>query len=267
MATLQWEFDPQEIDAIHRQIDASRDSAFVDARIDKNVEGDPPAVSKRDFWDAHLIAQLTSQQRSGPESPVSVFIQDELEAISLDACRDVADLHQHVTTTLREHGGIRFYDKIGRACDVNYQRLFEEDGWDDIAERLETLREFRCTDPRPAHAETEREVCKLVSDEIDGEGLHRIGPKQSRNLLQVLGFTRYETPLDSRISRWCNDHLDLPYRVTGDGLSDPEFYDFHMDLVQAVCNEADVLPCVFDAAVFSSYDDGGWSEEQAAGTF
>lgn len=101
---------------------------------------------------------------------------------------------------------------------------------------------------------------------MNGDGLHQIGPKQSRNLLQVLGLTRYETPLDSRISKWLNKNLELPYHISGGGLDSPEFYNFHMDLIQSACEEANEVPCVFDAAVFASYD-SGWSEEEAETTF
>lgn len=97
-------------------------------------------------------------------------------------------------------------------------------------------------------------MATYLSDEFSGEGFHQIGSKQSRNILQILGLTRYEIPLDSRITKWLNSNLDLPYHVSGNGLRNAEYYHFIMDLVQDACTTAEVLPCIFDAAVFSSYD-------------
>jgi hypothetical protein len=34
-----------------------------------------------------------------------------------------------------------------------------------------------------------------------------VGPTQARNLLQSLGLTWYEIPLDSRVVRWLRDRL------------------------------------------------------------
>ena len=45
------------------------------------------------------------------------------------------------------------------------------------------------------------------------------------------------------------------------GLADQGYYEFVMDVFQPLCKEADVFPCVLDAAIFSSFDDGGWTEE------
>lgn len=266
MATIEWEFTSEEIAAVREIVVDARDDGFVTERIDANVEGDAPTVTRRRFWDAHLAAQLTSQQRSGPDSPVTTFVRDHLADLSLQTCVDARDVRELVASRLEAHGGIRFYNTIGEACEANYERLFEEGGWNDVIARLESLQDLRDQEPHPSHADDERDVCRFLYDGVAGEGLHRIGPKQSRNLLQVLGLTRYETPLDSRISRWLNRSLDLPYHVSGGGLGQPEYYDFHADLVQAACREAGVLPCVFDAAVFASYDTG-WTEADAGATF
>jgi hypothetical protein len=80
-----------------------------------------------------------------------------------------------------------------------------------------------------------------------------IGPKQSRNLWQWLGLTRYEIPLDSRVTRWINKHLS--FRVETAALADPAYYEMMLDHIQTLCKRAGVLPCVFDAAAFD-YGEG-----------
>ncbi len=65
-----------------------------------------------------------------------------------------------------------------------------------------------------------------------------------------MGLARYEIPLDSRIVRWLNAEV-FPWTLSAQALADPNYYEFVMDSVRALCSRAGVLPCVFDAAVFS----------------
>ena len=87
-----------------------------------------------------------------------------------------------------------------------------------------------------------------------GENLKGFGPKQSRNLWQDLGLTRYEIPLDSRVTDWVNVNEILPFKLTAGALADRAYYEFVMDAFQTLCRAAGVLPCVLDAAVFSVKD-------------
>ena len=89
---------------------------------------------------------------------------------------------------------------------------------------------------------------------------HGFGPKQARNLLQSLGLTRHEIPIDSRIAKWLND-FGFPVRLSASALGDRHYYAFVMDGVQALCRASEVAPCVLDAAIFASFDGGGWTEE------
>jgi hypothetical protein len=268
MVAISWKFTESEIREIQAIVDEYQDNPFVTRRIEQNVDSDTPDVSPSRFWQAHLIAQLTSQQRSGPESAVSQFLLNERDRLSLDRCRAADDVQNLVAETLEEYGGIRFHRTIGEACEINLQRLEQDDqaGWAELQSELERLQRRRAREPEHSDADIEREICRFLYEGIQGEGLHRIGPKQSRNLLQALGLTRFETPLDSRISKWLNKNLDLPYHLSAGGLSESEFYDFHMDLIQEGCREADLLPCVFDAAVFTSYSPD-WPEEGSSTMF
>lgn len=65
--------------------------------------------------------------------------------------------------------------------------------WRDTAEVLENVR----LNPNP---ETERHAVRFIDEHYQG-----FGPKQSRNLLQGLGLSRFEIPIDSRITKWLNE--------------------------------------------------------------
>ena len=125
---------------------------------------------------------------------------------------------------------------------------------------------MRKREPRDSDYAVEREVATYLSEGFASEGFHRVASKQARNILQILGLSRFEIPLDSRITKWLNANLELPYHVSGSGLSNPEYYHFILDIVQDSCSTADVLPCIFDAAVFSSYDTN-WTQSDADAIF
>jgi len=126
--------------------------------------------------------------------------------------------------------------------------------WKEVSERLEELRLNQ-------YIKTERSVAGYFQGEFKG-----IGPKQSRNLLPSLGLTRYEIPIDSRITKWLNS-FGFPVKLTAQGLSDENYYNFISDGVQHLCKKACIYPCVLDAAIFSSFDKEEWTEENIVWRF
>jgi hypothetical protein len=116
---------------------------------------------------------------------------------------------------------------------------------------LERLNSLRPLAPQPQEAET----ANFLDDRFVG-----LGPKQSRNLLQGLGLTRYEVPIDSRITKWLNE-FGFPIHLSAAGLADREYYRLVSQGLQALCGAAGVMPCVLDAAVFASFDDGAWNRQ------
>lgn len=79
------------------------------------------------------------------------------------------------------------------------------------------------------------------------------GPKQSRNLLQWLGLTRHEIPIDSRVMSWLNDN-GFPLPMSSRLLLYNDYYEFVENGIHELCRLCNVFPCVFDAAVFASFD-------------
>jgi hypothetical protein len=149
-----------------------------------------------------------------------------------------------VTRTLSAFGGIRRSTRIGKELAANLIRL--EDGlWHEVLGRLNSLRPL-------AIPEEEREAAEFLDDALVG-----LGPKQSRNLLQGLALTRYEIPIDSRLTRWLNE-FGFPFHLSAPGLSDRHYYALVSQGIQKLCAAAKIMPCVLDAAVFASFDNGGW---------
>lgn len=102
---------------------------------------------------------------------------------------------------------------------------------------------------------TERQAAEFFAKHLKG-----FGPKQSRNLVQGLGLSRFEIPIDSRITKWLNV-FGFPVKLTANTLADRNYYNFVSDGFQRLCEACEVMPCVLDAAIFSSFDKGGWTED------
>jgi hypothetical protein len=221
---------------------------FVVRRRERNIENKHCKINKTEVWEAIITCLLTTQQRSGPESAVNEFINTKPFPVSLKECLKYTDCSDFVREQISRFGGLRRSKTIGIHAARNLNWL-DNGGWAPLLLRLRRL--------ELAHkAKEERLVANFVAQHLVG-----FGPKQSRNLLQSLGLTRYETPLDSRITKWLNI-FGFPVRLTASGLADQGYYEFVSDAFQALCSKVGVLPCLMDAAIFASFDKGAWSPDK-----
>jgi hypothetical protein len=246
-----WIVEKGDISVVRKLWQEARKRSFVQDRIDRNVNPAvlPPDFCREKFWYVMIGCLLTTQQRSGPGSRVSVFLREECANIQL--CRLG---RQQVRKTLLgrfRSAGIWRAAVIADQTSKNLERLEDEGGWGKIEREYNDLLVRRSRRPRAGDGAREREAAHLVDELLDG-----FGPKQSRNLWQWLGLTRYEIPLDSRIIRWLNENVLSGgcMKLTAPQLSDRYYYDHVLDGVQLLCEAADMLPCVFDATVFSLND-------------
>lgn len=76
-----------------------------------------------------------------------------------------------------------------------------------------------------------------------------------KGLLQVFGLSRYEIPIDSRITKWLNK-AGFAVHLNAKALQDQRYYEFASDGFNEFCKACNFMPCVLDATIFSSYDDG-----------
>ncbi len=242
-----WQVEGDDIARVKEFFDLHRDNAFVKMRIATNLKEDKPPVTKELFWEVMIACLLTTQQRSGPGSAVTRFISTSPCLLRHELCRGQTDLDVFVTKILGEFGGLRRSTTIGREAKANWNYL-EDDGWEATLEVLEQVR----LRPSP---ESERHAARFVDENFKG-----FGPKQSRNLLQGLGLSRYEVPIDSRITKWLNE-FGFPIWLTANALGDRNYFEFVSDGFQRLAEACGIAPCVLDAAIFSSFDDGGWTEE------
>lgn len=79
--------------------------------------------------------------------------------------------------------------------------------------------------------------------------LKDVGPRQSRNLLQLLDLTHDDNRTDSRITKWLSD-FGFPGHLNARTLSDKSRCSLVLDGIQELCARSSRLPCLLDAALF-----------------
>jgi hypothetical protein len=252
---FQWIIEERDADAVRKFIGEHENKAFVRDRIAYNVTVPAPPFSREGFWKALIMCLLTTQQRSGPQSPVMrLLCADPLE-LGLERCSADGTAPRFLQI-LRSAGGIRRDETISNQLATNL-RILNDGGWTLVEQGAQPLLAQRAREPREGDAKAERDAAALVD-----AGLEGIGPKQARNLWQHVGMTRYEIPLDSRILKWLKS-VNFPIAVSANALVSADYYDFILDGVQELCKHSDVLPCVLDAAIFASFDPE-WNEQLLA---
>jgi len=248
--TLTWKITKSDIDKLQKFVESNKDNAFVAKRIDTNATLDFHPTNVNAVVKAMLMCLLTSQQRSGPESPVAKFLNQTPFPINTDWIQNNRmNIGESLKEELTKWNLTRYINKISSFFEENINYCLEQN-W-----RVEkTINELK--------RQNSRKKERIVADKIEEE-LKGFGPKQSRNFLQALGATKFEIPIDSRIINWLNG-FGFPMKLTSKSLADKHYYHFVNDGIIALCEEAKILPCVFDAVIFSSYDHGRWTKENMA---
>lgn len=244
---ISWQFSEADIAVVRKVIADHEAHPIVRDRLTRNLASRKPVVTKQRFWKALCMALLTTQQPSGPKSAVSRFLATKPFELDYITCAAVSNLANFATARLVAFGGIRRHGVVGEEMQENMKKL-EGGFWETVVGQMDKLRV-------PTSRDVERSVADLIDRELKG-----VGPKQSRNLLQALGLTRYEVPIDSRVTKWLRA-LGFPAPTSAAALADEDCYRFVLDGYQQLCNAAGEFPCVLDGAVFASFDADEWNDD------
>ena len=243
---LIWQIEESDIAKAKAFYEKNKNNIFVKNRIKRNVNNEAPGYSRDLFWEAMVSCLLTTQQRSGPDSHITNFICTVPFPLGYTECKASNDLKHLVEKVLTDFGGIRRAKSISEQIERNYIWL-EGGGWKVIEDLLANLLNSKT-------AEVEKKSAQTINKYLYG-----FGPKQSRNLLQMLGLTKYEIPIDSRITKWLNA-FGFPIKLSAAALGDIHYYNFVQDGFQKICEACEIYPCVMDAVIFSSFDTE-WPED------
>jgi thermostable 8-oxoguanine DNA glycosylase len=213
---------------------------LVTWRWERNVEGDFSRFSRDAFWKEMVVCLLTTQARSGPNSAVARFADRRPFPLSYRVCRQRRGLESLAEKTLAR-SGIRRNVTIGEQINENFRWLEKQGGWEEVRAAIRELK-------RNPILESESKAADFIICRMKG-----FGPKQSRNLLQNLGLTKYEVPIDSRIVRFLKQ-FGFPVSLSSKALADLDYYKFVSQGFRELCDACDIYPCMLDAAIWSSFD-------------
>jgi len=254
---ITWRFTEPEVAAVRDIVNkqSARNRPTVQQRQSRNIDLPwTPNLTQESLWHALVLGFVTTQQASGPGSNVSQFMDTAPFTLTYAACKEVeslggiSSLESFVNATLLKA-------KVGRRKKVvpaviDAIKRLEAKEWIFYQRYAEQLLVQRLQPCSPNHYQLEREAAEylLVFKEI--------GPKQSRNIWQYLGLTRYAGVFDSRITQWLRKKLSSDLIVlNANVLGDSAYYAFIEAMIMDLCERAEVLPCMFDAAVFDLVDD------------
>ncbi len=237
---LLWKIEASDVRRVNAFYEKYKNRDFVVERRTMNVERNLPEHTHGLFWKEMVSCMMTTQQRWGPNRPVTQFYFAQPFPLDYELCKQQYDLEAFAWSKLASFGGIRFSNILAREIRDNFMWL-NESGWKHIDETVARLKKNQ------TH-QAEVDAADFIDDSLKG-----FGPKQARNLLQGLGLTRYEIPIDSRITKWLNKS-GFPIKVSAVALADRNYYRFVSEGFQQLCEACDIYPCLLDAAIFSSYD-------------
>ena len=243
---IKWHISRTDVAKIKAFVRQQANNALVRDRKDRNLAKVKPQVQRERFWSQMVSMRLTSVQRSGPNSHVARFIRSNPFPLAYKLVCAAGSIETLIAKTLKDAGGIRFSDRIARDLSANF-RLLETGEWARALQQCNRL-------TRLVRRSIEQEVAEYVQETFNG-----FGPKQARNLLQALGLTRYEIPIDSRVTRWLNE-FGFPIELSAAALGDSNYYNFVSEGIRTLCERSGVFPCILDAAIFASKDGDSWTD-------
>jgi len=245
---IDWQVTSDDKARVKELMEKQGKTKIVRDRYDRNLAERKPQIIKDRLWRAMVCMRLTTRAPSGPGTRLAIFQSLPQFPLSCDEMRRQQTTEHFIHKTFTTHKVGTDPLKAAKQLAENFNRL--EDG-----EWLPTLDQCNRL-VRLERRETEAEVAAHIQ-KFDGFGL-----KQSRNVLQALGLTRYEIPLDSRVTNWLNKELRFPFYVESSALSCKSYYGIILDAICKLCEECGIVPCVLDAAIFGANDVDVWSVEE-----
>jgi thermostable 8-oxoguanine DNA glycosylase len=235
-----------EVKGFYASVDHSHE--FFQRRLKNLLSGtDKESIDKERFWQELFIAICTSQSKSGLKSGIARMekmprFPGRLER--LDGAENVEELLREVLP----HYKVRFPNDKAAYLAHNHNLLSrnDEELWSEISDALELLR-FQQS------RKTEMRTARLL------RGFKGVGHKQSRNVLQGLGLTKDEIPIDSKVVKWLEEFGFLTFQTKYQekrflqSLSSKKQYRRLMDDLQTLCKQCELHPCLLDAAIYLYY--------------
>lgn len=235
-----WEITDAELERWRQFVVENSQNELVIDRRRRNLERRGIDLSKKYLWWVFVGCQVTTQQRSGPDTPVSRFLQSASLALDYGECVQTKSLNDLLVREFTAAGLRRSLTMASNLTSIHHNLQVGE--WKTLLKQLETLKSNT----------TKGKECK-VARYLQSNIYPGLGPKQSRNFIQWIGLSRYAIPLDSRVLKKLKE-FGCTFVPRATALSDETVYGFVESGVQEIASKLDIYPCILDACIFSSFD-------------
>lgn len=236
-----WEIDQATLARWRGFVEENSKNQMVRNRHRRNVKRENIDLSRSNIWKVFVGCQVTTQQRSGPNTPVSRFLDSDSPALDYAACKKANSIQKLLERELSDAGLRRAPTMAGNLSKIH--DLLELGEWKTLLQHLNTL------ESNTTKGKELKVVQYLQSKKYPG-----LGPKQARNFIQWIGLSRYEVPLDSRVLKKLKE-FGCKFVPRATALSDETVYRFVQDGVQQIAASLEIYPCILDACIFSSFDE------------
>lgn len=241
---IQWVINLTDEEKYKDFIKKYEDHEVVKKRIAKNINHFNIEICQTSFWKSLIGCLLTTQQNSRKDSPVDKFLKSNDDLLDVNYCLKTNDLANIAKTTLKNKGLRR---NIHIASEIEYAvNWLKEKGWQGLESKLNSI-------SSQTTIEKERAVARYLRYLPKKQGFKGLGQKQSRNLIQMMGLSKYVIPLDSRMVKVL-PQLGFPVPLGSSALGNEDYYCFIEDGIQQIMKRIEIHPCVFDACVFASLE-------------
>lgn len=234
VATLQSPITKGELKNYGKFVKDYEDNERVVRCRNKNVLRKKAVISKEEFWRCLVIAMLTTQTKSGEHSPLHVFLKTKPNILNYNYVIGIED-KENIEREIPENV-TRFWNKT---CLYIREAIsaFKQDFWCDVEKQLKSIES-------DTTLEKERAVADFIRKHFKG-----IGRKQSRNIIQMMGLSKYVLPIDSRVMKKIKELSGLSLKESLE-----KNYLLIEDRLQEICKSIGVYPCIFDACAFCSQE-------------
>jgi hypothetical protein len=246
---IEWQITSTDKACVKALVEKQQESVLVRYAYARNLAESKSPITKERLWRAMVCMRLTTLARVSPTGKLAKFQCHVPFPLAYNSIRKQQSRESFILNTIRTYEVRTHRRVISRQLSNNFD-LFEGG---ELSRALDQCNRLVHLGKR----ETEAAVADYIVENFEG-----FGPKQSRNVLQALGLTRYEMPIDSRVTDWLNEELEFPFTVTSGALSDRHYYRLILDVICKLCEECGIFPCVLDAAIFGAQDTNEWSMEQ-----
>lgn len=235
-----WEIDNVVLQRWREFVNSNADNDVVRDRKRRNVQRMGIDLSKLNLWRVFVGCQVTTQQRSGPNTAVGRFMNLDSPALDYQICCQTPSVIRMLERELTSARLRRTQTIAGNLAHILGE--LENGEWKILHEHLSTL-----------NSNTTRRKEQKVATYLQSHKYPGLGPKQSRNFIQWSGLSRYEIPLDSRVLKRLKE-LGCTFVPKANALSDETVYRFIESGLQQVAAELGIYPCILDACIYSSFE-------------